>query len=837
MSSKHERGREVDIVGQPKVSIIMPMHNAEPYLRECLDSAVGQTLKDIEIICVNGGSTDGTLSILQEYAARDNRIRVISHGDVGLGVNMNTGIDAARGEFIGILESDDYIQPDMYETLYRTAKEKRVDFVKSDYEIFVDDGPVRKFEYAPVCPDKSDYGRIWDPQSSLKPFSFAMPNWTGIFRTAFLRRNDVRFNETPGASYQDNSFWFISFAAANRICFVNKAFYMLRRDNPNSSVNSKEKVYCMCEAYDYIRAWLERDPKKLRRFVYTYQYYKFGNYTYNLNRIAYKFKFEFLQRFSAEFRQARDQGELKEEAFLPHQWRDVNFIIDDVSGYFRTYYYNAEEELKLSRDSEEKNYQLNMAIQEIEAIHSSVSYRVGRTITWLPRFVRRGVRYVSCNGVRHTLRRIREKTIKKRRRQPNPQPTHLVREPLPPIQNGCPRVSVVLAVKNAAEFLEESMQSILRQTLHEIEIICVYDESSDETLEILQKAARDDSRVKIVKGNKTGPGGARNVGMKYIKGEYMTFLDGDDVFELSMLEEMYRTALREEAEVTVCQSESWSKNIDQGELIDCAIDLRLIPERDVFSCHDCPKTFFRAFVGWAWDKLIKTSYVVENELHFGDYFVCEDAVFSIPAMARAERIAVIRTVLVHHRTSDTSLEATPTHFLRHWHDAEKSFAYIRGRLEEWGLYDELRVGFLNWVVHYSLWLLARVPAEEQGRMRAELRQSIWPSLQVDQLKWDDYLYQDEMDAANVILGRSSPPQNWTAHLPEALSTEELREQYEVLNGHYEAMRNSLSFRIGRVITFLPRKLRGGVRCLKENGLRYTIRCFFHKIRVFGRSVD
>ena len=142
---------------QPKVSVIMPVHNVEQYLEESLESAIKQTLKEIEIICVNGGSTDRSLEILERYAKQDSRIRIISHGDVGLGANMNAGIAAARGEYIGILETDDYIQPDMYETLYRAAKEAHIDFVKSDYESFVDEDGIRKFEYHQTCLDKSDY--------------------------------------------------------------------------------------------------------------------------------------------------------------------------------------------------------------------------------------------------------------------------------------------------------------------------------------------------------------------------------------------------------------------------------------------------------------------------------------------------------------------------------------------------------------------------------------------------------------------------------------------------------------------------------------------------------
>ena len=112
----------------PKVSVVVPIYNVEKYLRECLDSIVGQTLKDIEIICVDDGSTDRSLSILREYEQKDPRIKVITKPNAGYGHSMNMGLDAATGEYMGIVDSDDYILPDMYETLYGFA-------VKDDLDI------------------------------------------------------------------------------------------------------------------------------------------------------------------------------------------------------------------------------------------------------------------------------------------------------------------------------------------------------------------------------------------------------------------------------------------------------------------------------------------------------------------------------------------------------------------------------------------------------------------------------------------------------------------------------------------------------------------------------
>jgi glycosyltransferase involved in cell wall biosynthesis len=123
---------------KPKVSVIVPIYNVEKYLRQCLDSVVNQTLRDIEIICVNDGSPDKCPQIADEYAARDDRIIVIHQPNGGYGVAVNKGIAAATGEYVAIVEPDDFIDSNMYQTLYETAKKNNTDVVKSAFYIYYD---------------------------------------------------------------------------------------------------------------------------------------------------------------------------------------------------------------------------------------------------------------------------------------------------------------------------------------------------------------------------------------------------------------------------------------------------------------------------------------------------------------------------------------------------------------------------------------------------------------------------------------------------------------------------------------------------------------------------
>ena len=115
-----------------KVSVILPSLNVAAYIRECLDSVVNQALQELEIICIDAGSTDGTTEILEEYTGRDSRI-VLLHSEIkSYGRQVNMGLDHAGGKYVAILETDDWIEKDMYKCLYAIAEENRLDYVAAD---------------------------------------------------------------------------------------------------------------------------------------------------------------------------------------------------------------------------------------------------------------------------------------------------------------------------------------------------------------------------------------------------------------------------------------------------------------------------------------------------------------------------------------------------------------------------------------------------------------------------------------------------------------------------------------------------------------------------------
>lgn len=234
-----------------KVSIIVPVYNVEKYLRKCLDSLINQTLKDIEIICVNDGSKDNSPKILEEYAKKDNRIIVINQENAGLSVARNSGIDIAKGEYIGFVDSDDWVDLDFFEKLYYSATSNDTDiavggiirvtgikkkkFLNFEKETITDNTNL-KFELCDV-PEKSYV-------------------WNKIYKTAKLKEIGLEFEK--GIFYEDCIFTPQALFYLGKIVTVpNIYYYYLRRGNSTVKQRSEkanaDSVYAHKKANDFIK--------------------------------------------------------------------------------------------------------------------------------------------------------------------------------------------------------------------------------------------------------------------------------------------------------------------------------------------------------------------------------------------------------------------------------------------------------------------------------------------------------------------------------------------------------------------------------------------------------
>lgn len=288
----------------PKVSILMPIFNVEKYLRQCLDSVVKQSLKDIEIICIDDGSTDSSPEIIQEYAKKDSRFVVITKTNSGYGDSMNKGLEKARGEYIGIVESDDWADVDMFENLYNLAVKNNVDVVKSNFYFYSGLGNTnKKFQLV----NRVDTEKVINPLETISVFFPQAAIWAGLYKRAFLKKNSITFLPTPGASYQDTGFNFKVWASAKRAYLTNDAYLHYRIDNDNSSVKSKGKILAvvdeMTDMYRFAKESKHFDQLKPILFQRKYEIYM-----WNYGRLTSSAAREFISHISKELKSDKENG-------------------------------------------------------------------------------------------------------------------------------------------------------------------------------------------------------------------------------------------------------------------------------------------------------------------------------------------------------------------------------------------------------------------------------------------------------------------------------------------------------------------------------------------------
>lgn len=193
---------------QPKVSIIVPVYKVEKYLVQCLDSIVGQTLKDIEIIIVDEGDKDACRYIIDHYEQADKRVIAIHEKNGGYGASVNKGLAIAKGEYIGIVESDDFIAPEMYEEMYNYAKKLDADIVKTPYYEYYSEK--RKSPKIISCPFALAFSNI--PENKLisvidyPEFMGTHPSiWSAIYKKSYITKNNIKFETAKGAGYVDQT--------------------------------------------------------------------------------------------------------------------------------------------------------------------------------------------------------------------------------------------------------------------------------------------------------------------------------------------------------------------------------------------------------------------------------------------------------------------------------------------------------------------------------------------------------------------------------------------------------------------------------------------------------
>ena len=299
------------------------------------------------------------------------------------------------------------------------------------------------------------------------------------------------------------------------------------------------------------------------------------------------------------------------------------------------------------------------------------------------------------------------------------------------------KISVILPVYNVEKYLRQCLDTIIGQTLREIEILCVDDGSTDNSARILEEYAQKDQRVKIYTQKNAGAGAARNLGLRQASGKYLSFLDSDDFFEPDMLEEAYKQAERYEAEMVVFRSNQYLTEKDEYKETPWTLRKQELPPYAPFGHRQMTDNIFKVFVGWAWDKLFLKAFIDEKKITFQEQRTSNDLFFVFSAVATARKIAIVDRVLAHQRRdAKDSLSKTRE---KSWNCFYVALTALRERMKQEGLYNEVEKDFINYALHFSLWNLNTLAEPTQTTLRGKLLEEWFTDLGITG-KGRDYFY-------------------------------------------------------------------------------------------------
>ncbi len=299
---------ETNDIQKPKVSVILPVYNVGKYLRQSLDSLINQTLKDIEIICINDGSTDDSYDILEEYKKKDNRIKVIHKENKGTGAARNDGLRIATGECIGFVDPDDWVKPNMFERLYNLVKEKNLDIamcmpdgydeknaVNAPFPYFVD----ANFENIPD--DKIFNWR------DLSPFSYPMCVWNKLYTKELFDKYNIDFAE--GLDFEDHKVIFGTLLTAERMFFIREKLYVYRFNREGSVLtDNNARLIDHIEIFNIV--------ENLMKETNTYNILRFDFLTYKIHNLLYYYgmiKDEFKDQYRENMVKSIQQTNITDE--------------------------------------------------------------------------------------------------------------------------------------------------------------------------------------------------------------------------------------------------------------------------------------------------------------------------------------------------------------------------------------------------------------------------------------------------------------------------------------------------------------------------------------------
>ena len=617
----------------PKISIIVPIYNVNLYLKECLDSLKNQTLKNIEIICVNDGSTDNSLEIIMKYM-NDNRFLIIDKKNSGYGDSINNGFEFASGKFIGIVEPDDFVDYNMFNYLYKKTIFVDIDIVRSNF-FFYDE----KNKIIAIRKELNKlYNKILRPTDFPNIFLIAPSIWTGIYNKDFLIKNNIKFLPTPGASYQDTSFFLKTLFKSKKALFINESFYYYRQTNINSSVKNKSlnKAILINEEFYEIDNYFKKDLKLFYKIEKYYNTKKIKTLLWNLNRIKIKEYFKFF-------------------------YKDVYNILKN-GNYIKSKFNNYE--LRLF------NYSINYG----EEIASDIFF----------------------NTINYNI--------------------------------SYPTISIIIPFYNSENFIMECLNSLIHQTFKNFEIICVNEGSTDNSLEILRDFQKKDKRIRIIAQNNMR--NSNNIGIKESKGDYLLFLNFEDIFNYTMLEELYAKLKGNDLEILICNSQVFEvKNKSYIFYNNNYYFSDNLIKNNSFLVSNIKQYFLNSFIWWPWDKLFKKKYIENIQNKFQILNETNYLSFIYFSIISTKKIYFLDKILINHRIGmNTSLQYFDEKSCDNLYYA---LIELKKFLKKNNLYKKFKRDFINYIASFSIWKLENIYEKLFCYFYQKLRNELWKEFKIN----------------------------------------------------------------------------------------------------------
>lgn len=718
-----------------KISVIIPIYNVEKYLRECLDSIVNQTLKDVEVICVDDGSPDHSAEIASEYVAKYSNFKLIHKENGGLSSARNAGLDIAHGQYIYFLDSDDYLERNALKELHTRAVADDLDMVYFNAVPFADGEGLEQTHsvYRKDYDRQGDYSGVHTGQAMFammrKNREFLGSSCFYITRRSLIEENGLRFYD--GIIHEDNLFTFQCTILARRVGYSDRKYYnrRLRSGSTMTMRKSMQNVEGYLVSYSEMLHFLHDRPIEATAAPLISDYLRssiLGN--------------------ACSIFQSLDIP--SEEAVLTKGDYCASYFLDTIKA---------------------ENDVLRARLREIEwQYESSFTFRVGRIVTLPLRLTKRTIVCLRENGLVFTLRKIKNTLVQKAETADERMQgqtayrllTYLprqVRHNLSWVRNrgvayACrcirmkvhvrshsttPLVSIILPVYNVEPYLEQCMDSLQKQTLKSIEIIAVDDGSTDRSLEILNRYAAADKRIHVYTQKNQYAGAARNVGLSHATGEYLLFLDSDDFFSRNLAKDAYIAGKAANADIVIFGAEHYDNVTGEYCEAKWLLQEQYAPQKQPFSYKDCPGEFFHITTPCPWTKLFRRQFILDSGLQFQQIQNSNDVFFTFSALPMAKRIVTLNKPLVFYRVGLTNnLQTTKKNHPLCFYEAYLAW---HDKLKELGVLDDLRQSYVNVALNNCMWNLHTMQdSEAEQAVQDVLIHEAFFSLELINARQSDY---------------------------------------------------------------------------------------------------